>query len=512
MIPFDDIYEKQDRSWSLRLVDLLATSPKDDALYEIREVLEHLADPRTIVPLQQLLPNSRISDNARTVASKIMASFQMNVHPDIWTQWWHSGDEILRTHAVRVAPFEENALVERIASNPQDPMYSASIERMQMGFDEPRFQHLLVKALSHEDPAVRQTAASSLYGRLSFFSEDQLFEHLHDGDFSVESEVIHTLVLCRSVKGLEALHKKRLNCAPELQQEIDSIFISVLRCFKSFPQHLEETNSKAAGYLKGWLSPVNYILEADEKSERRISKEDEDEITRLVKRQPVAKMSLKEFEEIFGDPNGEWKLKKDSLWRLDWSSFDDDEKQSLAEFLTTHPDPYLRAQACAPLSRWNNWQRILTLLSDPFARVRWSAALSAGRLSHNSQIEQRLKSMISNTGSADDESREALGSYLNHASLERSKKYLLDVAITDSREAIRTAAVYGLIKKRAKEEISSIRHLINEPPDLTWSFHTALIEGCTELDIPIKNWDQFQHADDVHLQFVVALAKAKQEG
>lgn len=219
-------------------------------------------------------------------------------------------------------------------------------------------------------------------------------------------------------------------------------------------------------------------------------------------------MTLREFEKIFGDPSGEWKKKKDCFWRIDWDAFSNNERTWLSqEFLSVHPDPYVRSGGCDPLSRWNEWKKMLALLDDPSERVRWSAALRAGRLPSNQQIKVKLHSIISDIASTDSLTQVAIESYLEQAPAELANSFMLSLARSDSREAVRKNAIRGLIANNAKEELGSLRNLLYEPPDLTWAVHTALIEGCTELGIPLAGLDHLKHADDVYLQRVLAVAK-----
>lgn len=71
MIPFDQIYENEDRSWSMRLVQHLAAAPGEKDLWELSEVLEHLADPQTVQPLMDVLLNSTLPVNVRDNCSAV---------------------------------------------------------------------------------------------------------------------------------------------------------------------------------------------------------------------------------------------------------------------------------------------------------------------------------------------------------------------------------------------------------------------------------------------------------
>lgn len=70
MIPYDEIIERGDRRWTMRLLDRLQADGVDAAeLFLLGNALRVLADPRSFEPLEDIIADTTRPDEIRRTAS-----------------------------------------------------------------------------------------------------------------------------------------------------------------------------------------------------------------------------------------------------------------------------------------------------------------------------------------------------------------------------------------------------------------------------------------------------------
>ena len=192
--PYELIQEAGDRSWSLRLVERLASLHiTEEERDEIMWTLERLDDPRAAKPLVNLMTNADHPKAVREAAAEVLILTAREPDPDRRHEYWQSGDELLQYYAlVQMGP-EDGGIIESIATDPHHPLHRYAITKLSYSFELPRHQDYVITALKHPDGAVRGAAAVSLLWTEANRGEDPLLEATADSDPEVVDDVLAAL-------------------------------------------------------------------------------------------------------------------------------------------------------------------------------------------------------------------------------------------------------------------------------------------------------------------------------
>lgn len=111
-IPHEEIRDKEDRSWSFKLVRALEESRDEDEIEEIVMTLRALDDYRTVEPLTALVENLKSDKLVREGASDALYGCTTTESLETRQKWWSSEDEILKCHAIRKSERSDGDLIE----------------------------------------------------------------------------------------------------------------------------------------------------------------------------------------------------------------------------------------------------------------------------------------------------------------------------------------------------------------------------------------------------------------
>ena len=493
MIPFREIKDTKDRSWSLRLVDEIA-SERLDELDEILETLSELCDYRVEEPLTNLMLDSSRSNLVREAASDALSCTPTTESDEQRREWWHSDDLILKRHAVKNALRADADLIESIASNSEHQFHLEAIEVLGhcgIGWEEPRFKELKIKALSHKDADVRAAAAKAILWDEPVEAEDALISRIFDEDDSVVEAALHALAWYMSRKVLLALQEIHLNGPERLRKCCGVTLKYVLEDFQVAISLSDIKSEGAKAHLTKWLEPVQSLLVREDPDET-----DETASDNSAKAlQPEAeKRSVEEIITELSTADGKWGEMEYRYWKsVELKDDSKEERNKLADFVCASPDHYVRAIACGFLAKWDMGDRLIELVNDRDLSVRKAATFRLVEVSPNKEFAARLWELLQQDRTQGCHASECLDSYLVHAPVsDEVVGRLTNLASTDASESVRVRAIRSLDQLDAKDAIASLVPILFEPPLVTWAVHIGLLEACvcpvsyTHLTLPTK--------------------------
>lgn len=503
MIPFEEIRDTKDRSWSLRLVDEIAGERLDD-LDEILETLSELRDYRVEVPLTSLMLDTSRSSIVREAASDALSCTATTESDEQRREWWHSDDLLLKRHAVRNALRADADLIESIANDPEHQFHLEAIVVLGycgIGWEEPKYQSLKIRALSHKDADVRAAAAEALIWDEPVAAESALLATILDEDDDVVEKTLRALAWYKSRRVVIALHELRENGPERLRQRCNKILQYVLEDFQFAVSLSDFKSEEARAHLTSWMAPVQSLLVSDEQETTPDPSAPED------KQEPVpVKRTREQIVAELSNADGKWSGIEYGYWKNVVLADDSEgERNKLADFMCASPDHYVRSIACEVFAKWDMGARLVKLTSDRDLGVRKAAAYRLAEVSRNEEYSKPLWELVSNPDVQGFFARESLSSYLVHApASDNVVARLTSLVCTDEREGLRADAIYRLDQLDAREALISFLPLLFVPPSVSWGLHNALLDACVSQEIAVPNLERLFEIDSPEVQNLIA--------
>ncbi len=145
-----------DRSWSERLVEIVATSSSDDPIADdASDALSEVRDPAVTNRLFAIASDRLYSDAARERALRVINDSGLTLEGDDLRSWWNSDDPLLRQEALINAYRTEVDYLRPVAQDVLHPMHKHAIAALEVGMDDAEWQGYVVRALSHFDPEIQ---------------------------------------------------------------------------------------------------------------------------------------------------------------------------------------------------------------------------------------------------------------------------------------------------------------------------------------------------------------------
>ncbi len=496
---YEQIRESEDRSWSLKLIDKFKSCNDESELNEIARTLQALDDYRAEKPIQEILEDCNNSPFLRSLASDILSACVTSDTESLRKCWWESGDEILMRHAIRVSTRREKELLSKIAADPEHKFYIDAIESMAFGYEEPCFQELKIRAMSHSDPAVRKAAAETLLWDQPVAAEPGLLVLADDEEDEVAEEALNALCYYSSQAVLRRLSQLKATGRKPLREMQENAFAELRQDFESSIGHLRANNPEAFREFRNWLAPVEDLFDWNE-----IEKHEHATDYSAPKALKL-KVSAAELIEKFSDENGKWAGSRSYCHSIDYEAFSADEKSALERFFSTHIDWSVRELAGLVLAKTGCGNSLMKLLDDTVLRVRKSAAYWIRDLSKSPELAEILWEMVLDEENGGTFGIEALESYVIHESSSNSlEERLVNLALSDLRESIRMTAVCELKKLGARASIKSVLPLLKEAPLVTWTVHASILDACFALKISVPDFARLAEIDDLYVQEALA--------
>jgi HEAT repeat protein len=494
MWPHTELRERQDRSYTGPLLEALAREPDD----EVVSSLEILEDPRAQGPLLQILQDRDAAGPTRRAAGAILRSGGHGTDSATLRRWWAQGDEVLQQHALLEMGPECADIVESIASDPSHPLHRDSIATMQFGFEAPRSQALKVAALSHPDPAVRQTAADALLWDEPAAAEQPLLRCARDPVPEVAIAALDTLRYYPTLGVLVRLEEiVRESAAGEVHEQARSALLQLL---DDVWLALRASRGPARDRLRAWFAPVLSWLAPLE------DEQDERPPMAQPPRQPSAFPSADELVARYSSLDGPWRERWDEL-PTDGAAAPPADRPRLARWVLDHPDPQLRSRGAAWLVGWGDRDALLGLFRDHSFSVRKTATYQLGRLPPEPSLAPVLWEHLLAPSTASTHAYETLNAWVRHAPRSEALQRLPSLVLHDERESVRYHAVHSLIQLGERDALTPLLALLVEPPRVTWGVHLVLLEGARKLGLPVPELVQQALARVDHLQVQQEVAR-----
>jgi HEAT repeat protein len=466
------IREHEDRRWTLALLDQLGAARAPEAeREEAARSLSHLEDYRSIAPLTAMVEDMRLPEPVREAASRALWGFDDTTTGGRRRHWWQSGDRVLMAHALRLMERSEADIVAAVAGDDEHPLQSLALGSMAFGYDEARFQPVKVQALRHPDAKVREAAADVLVWDEAVMAEEALVRAAVDPSPDVAAEAVDTLQYYASRRVLRLLAEMREVEDDHVRAKVKDSFDFLRGCFQDAATYGSAEDAVA---LRRWMAPVADLVQWPEEVQARKAGSPASPPARNV----VPEETLLA---MFGEADGEWWPKKQTLYKVDWQAYGPDERRRLAARFTAHPDPVVRSVTARALGEWSMTEELLELTDDPSATVRKSAMYSLRFVRKDPVVARRAWQFVCTTcGTA---AHEALQTYVLHARPEQARDRLAGLASADPRDNVRTTAVACLVDLRASHEVEALAPLLLDPPSVSWALHIALLDAVQKLGL-----------------------------
>jgi hypothetical protein len=503
MIPYDEIIETADRSWTLRLLARLTARDLDDQeLARVTEALRRLSDHRSFAPLETILVDRNRPERVRIAAGAILRGLQYVApeHPlEKVLRWWQKGDPVLQRHALRCMDgLRCPDVVRSVAREPTHSLQAIALGQMDFWFDRPQDQQILIAALSHADPAVREAAAYTLLWEEPVAAEEALILATRDPVVTVVAEAVNTLEYYPTQRSLRCLHgllaDPNARIRAKAQESFDALCHSMLH-------HLNSRHPEVARHIQRWLEPVWPLLGFTNDD----LQPDEYEPAPARPRQAPATMDLTGLLTLLGDPDASPRVLNDQLVENGWQGYNAEERRLIWPVLCNHPDQWVRDHAGRVAAAWQDVPGLLRLIQDTDFLVRKTTMYHLGTVPPVPEIADQIWEHLQQPGTLGTHACETLATYVHHADPAAAVPRLATLAADPERgEWLRHAAVDDLADLVAGEEITRLIPLLAELPAVTWALHIAILNAIERLGLPRPDLAHLRTVDNLDLQVALA--------
>jgi hypothetical protein len=370
-----------------------------------------------------------------------------------------------------------------MARDPEHPWHKNAIGKMVFGFERPEHHQIVIAAMSHPNPEVREWAAGVLMWEEPVAAEEALLAATEDPVKAVVDAACDTLQyyptqrVYRRIKAMEAY----------TSEYIRSDLIMDLR------------DPARQAHLHRWLAPIWDMLEVTDEEmaprERYIP----------LPHEPALHKATSEVEKFLDDLDISARAVRDFFYEMDWLANPEADRDGLARKFITHPDHVTREYSTRPLEAWQHADGLVALFHDSKILVRKSATYHLSQLRTPSrQIAAMLWDRLSSNDLQGVHSSETLDAYVVHADPDEARERL--VVMTGDRgqtETLRRNAVANLHEMKASREVQSLLPLVVEPPSVTWGFHAILLDAALELNLKPPSLKQYLEVDHAHIQTAI---------
>jgi len=494
-IPHEQICETEDRSWTLALVEEVRSASASEAERdEAVGTLTCLEDYRSIGPLTAMLEDDDLPASIREAASQVLVGLDDSTTGGRRRRWWESGDPVRMEHALRLMKRSEADIIVAVAGDDRHSLQRVALLEMAFDFDEVKHQAVKIRALAHADADVREDAAFVLMWDEPVAAEGPLVSTASDPSSAVVAAAVSTLQYYPSRRVLRVLADLAETADEQVRAEAVKSFDENLSRFEYLATY---GDPEQVTLLREWMEPVADLVRWPDDAQDRDVYSPPGEPSRIA-------TSESDLLALLGDPDAEWRPKKETLRQVDWERYSAGERARLCKALAVHPDPVVREIATEPLEAWSRSDELLALTADPSFLVRKSAMYCLGLVPRDSTLaEVAWDYMLAAGGTT---AYEALQTYVAHADAREAKERLTELARTDGRESIKSQAIVCLADLGAVRELENLVPLLRETPGVSWAVHIEVIDGLRKLGLPKPDLDDLATVDNLELiHSIVAL-------
>lgn len=502
MIPFEDIKIYEDRSWTLRLVEMLIAgdAPERD---KIVETLSELIDDRIAPILTPIVLDTTLPADLRDAASIVASNQCTNEGTATRLSWWQSGDEILQRHAIRCAEEleEEEEFVYKLASDPTGPFYKTAIQKLEyLCRYEERYLRLSSIALSDPDPQIRQQAAKNLLFPQPIFAEPDLIKATLDPVAEVAEEALVTLSYYKSQTAIRHIFEVQNFSSDTCTFDIDAIRQEVL---SNVILNLERLQNQPAAYkyYDQWLEPIRDLL--------ALYRPQSGETIPSINPNKVApeKIDCDQVIALLQDPDSERiQLNSRFYYHIDWHAFDESSRERLRAFFMSEKDAHAAQMGVAAMAAWHDTDNLLKLSRHWCGDLARSAAYSLKFCPPSLAAAERLWAMVCDKTNRATRVEEILQSFAHHCDKTKLPNILLDLALHDERRSLQHAATY-LLSENKPERLPELMPLLSIPSNIDYDLHALILRQLSyaEIKVPRSVIAKLSEVDDFDLQMEIAM-------
>jgi len=335
MIPYHDITEKADQSWTFRLMDRLVDPDlADDELDLLVRALEAASDPRSFSVLESIVTDTNRPPCLRKAAGKILRDMDhaaLDVPAEKLRRWWREGDAELRPHALlSMKGARCPNIVEQVAAETTHSLQAAAIWRMSFWFDLPRYEAIKIAGLPHPDWQIRAAAAEVLLWDEPVAAEESLLTATYDMVGEVVAEAANTLEYYPTLQVIRRLHQLLRHTEAKVREEADDSFQSIRNRLLNV---LCGKELRVAEHIRQWLRPVWKMLAF---SNEELLPDVDACVTAFPKEDQKA-MPVSDLLAMLGNPDESPLVLSNCLIANEWRAYIEDECRRLRPVLLTHP-------------------------------------------------------------------------------------------------------------------------------------------------------------------------------
>ena len=497
-IPHLILRDREDRSWTFRLLERLAAPELNDAEREaIAGSLTCLEDPRATAPLLAMLEDRERPEAVREAVGAVLRGAGNPSSGPTLRAWWQDGDAVLRRHSLLSMGRAEADLLDPVLADPAHALHLQAILTAELGFDEPHFQPPRIAALDHPEPRVRRAAAEALVWTAPCAAEEALLRHAADPDPSVAIAAVKTLEHYPTRRVMVGLAARVTDPRPAVAAEAVDALETLRRRALTALIHAVSTERAV---LCAWMDPVWSILEftSDDLVPPPASPRSRPSV-------PAGSLPAADVLALFGDPDGPWAERKAVTFTIDPRTFSTADRALLTPFLAGHSDPWVRERGAHWLAAWGDHATLLSLArSDEAFGVRKGAVYGLGLVPFAPAIAAFAWGHLHEPGTTSTHAGETLRAYVAHTTIDEATPRLLALAQHDAREVVRAQAIQELATLEQTSTLAKLLPLLEEPPAVAWAVHLALLDAVIRLDLPLPELTTLRAVDHLDVQRALA--------
>lgn len=481
------------RSAAAALVQKLRDADRETAQTIQRQLLNSDA-PSSVSALMALIEDDALDASIRNLCSDTLLDLEnaWSANDETLQRWWDSGDLPLMRHALGQMGPKQGDIIDSVLSDHNHPLLRDAISTLVFDFDDVALLPRTLPFFRHTKPEIRAEVSKTLLTAEPFAAMDPLIQACEDMDASVASGAFQTLCYYPSVAVFEQAERFS-TCSNE------AIADSASNCLFYVSEDLRGA-AKASPRLTRWLTRILARLDTSELVED-LKDESVDTKPEPPKREYETSWTetFAAFEEYFDPDDARWNTRRSELRTPTWNLVPEAERARFVRGLLRSPEAYLRSVATRAFAAWGKVDAILELMNDPCAIVRKSATYNLRHVPRSDTLAARAFTVVDKgKGYARVEAFETgVALSLDSRWQERAESIAKDK--TES-ESLRYASVHSLRKAKAKRRVANLLFLLEEPPDVSWALHDALVEAGLELGLKMPDLSHLDEVDHLCVQ------------
>jgi HEAT repeat protein len=494
-LPYDEIYETRNRSWSLVLFErLISPDTAAEERGKITSVFLMLEDPRYAQPLRDVLTNTKYPDEIREAAGDVLGGIGISIDRETLRAWWNGDDPLLRRSALYSMGPENADIIEQVASDPSHLFYGDAINRMSFSFELPRHTRLKIKALTHQNPEVRERAAFCLLWDEPAAAETALILATYDPVPAVAEAACNTLEYYPTQRVFRRAAELRNHTDEKVRETAEKTYGAIRGVFQSA---LTDQDKQIRKHIRHWLEPMWDELAFTRKQLKR------ERFTGHWHKKKGRKVSVKQTARLLNDPNTSPLVINELFYPGDWRSIPAKKRNLLTLLCLGHPDPLVRAESTHAFRAWKDQKSLLHLLDDPEFYPRKAAMYALGETPpYRNKIAEIIWDYLqTHPDAVGTHGSEAMSAYIAHAKHKKALPRLIAlIQNPEIPEGLRLHAAIALSPWEDRTELLGLMPLLEKEPALTWALHIELLNEAAIMGFVPPSLERLREIDHLHLQ------------